>query len=83
MVPVLVHLVGKKERIQRSTIVVVEIGAEIRIRIVEVHKGRAVVTGKTLAELIYCSGWGRTGYYQGRLTAHRFQPVTGLIVFVN
>ena len=56
MVPVLVHIVGLKERIQRSTIVVVEIGAEIRIRIVEVHKRRAVMTGKTQAELIWCSG---------------------------
>ena len=52
MVPVLVHIVGLKVRIQNSTIVVVDIGAVIRIRIVEVHKGRAVMTGKTQADII-------------------------------
>ena len=80
MVKVLVHLVVRNERIQSCTSVVVDIGAEIRIHIVGVHKGRAVVTGKTLAELICCNDCLRTGYFQGRLTAHRFQPVTGLIV---
>ena len=79
MVKVLVHRVGLKERIQISTIVVVDIGAEIRIRIVEVQKGRAVMTGKTQSELPSIKAAG-TGHYQGRLTAHRFQPLTGLIV---
>jgi hypothetical protein len=47
MVVVFVH----EGRIQ-SNATVVDFGAEIGIPIVDVHKGRAVVTGKTLAELI-------------------------------
>ena len=33
-----------------------DIGTEIRIRIVGVHKGRAVMTRKTQAELPHCKG---------------------------
>ena len=56
MVKVLVHHVGRNVRIQSCTSVVVDIGAEIRILVVGVHKGRAVMTFKTQSEFICCNG---------------------------
>jgi hypothetical protein len=56
---VLVHLVWITSR--KAT--VVNIGAEIRISIVEVQILRAVVTGKTQAELICINGYLWTGYF--------------------
>ena len=52
MVIVLVHQVGLNSRVQWLA-TVVDIGAEIGIHIAGVHKGRAVVTGKTQAELLH------------------------------